>query len=128
MSFGLIIDILGIGTILWAIGRLMQHFALKKVDDDPYHVSKSTRFVYYSSILFYLLGTLSSLIIESIDGMCHKRLYHNHLAEMRSLKGYVTLPNLQMKPFDEFCEEHDIGKYSSSAPLDIPFTWYSIHS
>lgn len=124
MSLGMIIDILGIGVIFWSIGRTLQHVALKKTDSGT--ITPSSRIFYYLSILFYILGTFSSILIGLIDGMCHKRLYELHLSEMRQLKTYVTLPTLPKQPFDKFCEEHDIGKFSSSAPIDIPYTWYSI--
>lgn len=123
MSIRLIIDILGIGVIFWSIARIFHHAALCKADSGE--VSKSSRIFYYLSILFYFLGTFSSFIIELIDGMCHKRLYHLHLSELREMKAYVTLPKLQKQPFEEFCEDHGIGRYDSNAPLDIPHTWYS---
>ena len=123
MPIRFIIDILGIGVLFWSVARILHHIALRNADSSK--TNKSSRTLYYLAIVFYLLGTFTSLIIEVIDGMCHKRLYHIHLAELRKMKAYVTLPNLQKQPFDDFCEEHEVGRYHSEAPLDIPYTWYS---
>lgn len=124
MSIRIFIDILGVGVIFWSVARILHHAALCKADSGK--IDKSSRALYYLSILFYFLGTFTSLIIGTIDGMCHKRLYHLHLSELRKMKAYVTLPKLQKQPFDEFCEEHEVGIYDSEAPLDIPYTWYSM--
>lgn len=123
MSIRFVIDILGVGVVFWAIARILHHTALRKSDSGK--IDKSSRALYYLAILFYILGTFSSLIIQAIDGMCHKRLYELHLSELREMKVYVTLPNLPKQPFEEFCEEHEVGTYHSEAPLDIPYTWYS---
>lgn len=124
MPIRFIIDILGFGVLFWSIARILHHVALCKADSGK--IDKSSRALYYLSIMFYLLGTITSLIIEAIDGMCHKRLYYLHLSELREMRAYVTLPKLQKQPFEEFCEEHGIGRYDSEAPLNIPYTWYSI--
>lgn len=123
MSIRFVIDILGLGVLFWSVARILHHAALRKADSGK--IDNSSRALYYLSILFYILGTFSSLIIQAIDGMCHKRLYHLHLSELREMKAYVTLPNLQKQPFEDFCEEHEVGRTDSEAPLDIPYTWYS---
>lgn len=123
MPIRFVIDILGIGVLFWSVARILHHLALLNADSGK--INKSSRIIYYLAIVFYLLGTFSSLIIQAIDGMCHKRLYHLHLAELRKMKAYVTLPKLQKQPFEDFCEEHEVGLYDSEAPLDIPNTWYS---
>lgn len=123
MPIRFVIDILGIGVLFWSVARILHHLALLNADSGK--INKSSRIIYYLAIVFYLLGTFSSLIIQAIDGMCHKRLYHLHLAELRKMKAYVTLPKLQKQPFEDFCEEHEVGLYDSEAPLDIPYTWYS---
>ena len=79
MNIRFIIDILGIGVLFWSVARILHHIALRNADSSK--INKSSRTLYYLAIVFYLLGTFTSLIIEVIDGMCHKRLYHIHLAD-----------------------------------------------
>lgn len=122
MSFALVIDLLGVGVIFWAIGRLFFHFAL--LDLDKGERTRKSRIFYILTLVFYILGNLSS-IIGLIDGICHKRLYYNHLAELRELKSYVPSDINNRSDFEKFCSEHEIDLYDSTAPLDIPFSWYT---
>lgn len=125
MSFDLVIDLMGFGVIFWAIGRLCFHLAL--LDFDNKHVTRKSRVLYILTFVFYILGNFSSLIIGGIDGMCHKRLYYNHLMELREVKSYVPNNIPKRKEFEKFCSEHEIGMGDSLAPLDIPFSWYTLY-
>jgi len=125
MSLSLVIDLLGIGVLFWAIGRLCFHLALLDLDNG--HVTKKGRILYVLTWIFYILGNLSSLIIGGIDGLCHKRLYYNHLSELRKLKSYVPYNISKQEEFETFCSEHEIGPNDSIAPMDIPFSWYTLY-
>lgn len=125
MSLSLVIDLLGIGVIFWAFGRLFFHLAL--LDLDKGHVTRKGCILYVLTWIFYILGNFSSLIIGGIDGMCHKRLYCNHLMELRELKSYVPSNIPRQEEFEKFCSEHEIGPFDSTAPLDIPFSWYNLN-
>lgn len=125
MSLSLVIDLLGIGVLFWAIGRLCFHLALLDLDNG--RVTKKGRILYVLTWIFYILGNLSSLIIGGIDGLCHKRLYYNHLSELRKLKSYVPYNISKQEEFETFCSEHEIGPNDSIAPMDIPFSWYTLY-
>lgn len=125
MSLSLVIDLLGVGVLFWAIGRLCFHLALLDLDNG--RVTKKARILYVLTWIFYILGNLSSLIIGGIDGLCHKRLYYNHLSELRKLKSYVPYNIPKQEEFETFCSEHEIGPNDSIAPIDIPFSWYTLY-
>lgn len=125
MSLSLIIDLLGIGVVFWAIGRLCFHLAL--LDFDKGHITRKSRIFYILTWVFYILGNFSSLIIGGIDGMCHKRLYYNYLENLHRMKSYVPHNINKKDEFENFCKEHDIGPDDSLAPLDIPFSWYTLY-
>lgn len=125
MSLSLVIDLLGVGVIFWSIGRLCFHLAL--IDLDKRHITRKSRVFYILTWVFYFLGNFSSLIIGGIDGMCHKRLYYNHLENLHKMKSYVPYDIKKREEFEKFCEEHEIGPDDSLAPLDIPFSWYTLY-
>lgn len=124
MSFSLVLDLLGVGVIFWAIGRMFLHLAL--LDLDKAHITRKSRIFYVLAWIFYILGNLSSLIIGAIDGMCHKRLYHNHLAELRELRSFVPHTIPKREEFDRFCADHEVGPLDGQAPIDIPVSWYAL--
>lgn len=123
MSFESIIDLLGFGVIFWAIGRLCFHITL--LDFDHNRVTRKTRVLYILTWIFYILGFLSSLIIGLVDAMCHKRLYHNYLTDLHRMKTFVPYNIKNREEFEKFCSDHNIGPYDSTAPMDIPFSWYT---
>ena len=125
MSFELVIDLLGIGVIFWAIGRICFHLALLDLDNGC--ITWKSRVFYILTWVFYFLGFFSSLIIGGIDAICHKRLYHNHLMDLRKMKSFVPYNIKKREEFDKFCSEHGIGPGDSMAPLDIPFSWYTLY-
>lgn len=125
MSLSLLIDLLGVGVIFWAIGRLCFHLTL--IDFDKGRITWKSRVFYILTWVFYFLGNFSSLIIGVIDGMCHRRLYCKHLEEMHKMKTYVPFDIKKREEFERYCEEHEIGQYDSLAPLDIPFSWYTLY-
>lgn len=125
MSLSLVIDLLGIGVIFWAIGRLCFHFALLDLDNG--RITRKGRVLYILTWVFYFLGNISSLIIGGIDGICHKRLYYKHLEDLRKLKAFIPPDIKKRREMEAFCREHEIGPYDSLAPLDIPFSWYTLH-
>ena len=125
MSLSLVIDLLGIGVIFWAIGRLSFHFALIALDKG--NITWKSRAFYILTWVFYILGNLSSLIIGGIDGLCHKRLYYNHLMDLRKMKSYVPYNIPKREEFEKFCSENGIGTLDSLKPLDIPVSWYTLY-
>ena len=125
MSFDLVIDLMGFGVIFWAIGRLCFHLAL--LDFDNKRITRKSRVLYILTFVFYILGNFSSLIIGGIDGMCHKRLFHKHLEEMRKIKSYVPFDIKKREEFEKVCEEYGIGRYDIPYPMDIPFLWYTLY-
>ncbi|WP_312615164.1 hypothetical protein [Oscillibacter sp.] len=119
----ILIDFLGIGVVFWSIGRIFHHISLVKEDS-----GSNGKLFLTLAVIFYVLGNFSSLLIGVVDGMCHKRLYCNHLSEMQDLKAYFLLPALRKENLDDYCKKHGIGEFDSLAPLDIPESWYSLHS
>jgi len=89
--------------------------------------NSKAKFFYTAAIVFYILGNLTSLIIGVIEGMCHKRLYHNHLADLRELRSLLMPVDRDFVRLEKFYDIHEIGRNDSLAPLDIPWTWYEIY-
>ena len=125
MSLSLVIDLLGVGVIFWAIGRLCFHLALIALDKG--NITWKSRVFYILTWVFYILGNFSSLIIGGINGICHKRLYYNHLMDLREMRAYVPYNIPKREEFEKFCSEHEIGPNDSWAPLDIPLSWYTLY-
>ena len=125
MSFELVIDLLGIGVIFWAIGRICFHLALLDLDNGC--ITWKSRVFYILTWVFYFLGFFSSLIIGGIDAICHKRLFYKHLEEMRKINSYVPFDIKKREEFEKVCEEYGIGRYDIPYPMDIPFLWYTLY-
>ena len=125
MLLSFLIDWLGVGVLFWAIGRIFFHLFLLNLETK--HSARKIKAYYISTWLFYILGGFSSLLIGLIDGMCHKRLYHIHLQDLRTMKSFVPFDIRNREKFEEFCDLHGIGPHDSIAPMDIPISWYMIY-